>query len=108
MLAPGMPFGPGKADLLELIAETGSIAAAARRMGMSYQRAWDLVAAMNAHFRDPVLAAAKGGAQGGGAVLTPFGRKVLEAYRAIEREAERASARQLRWLLAQLAVPPRD
>jgi molybdenum-dependent DNA-binding transcriptional regulator ModE len=33
-------IGPGKADLLEAIAETGSIAAAARRMHMTYRRAW--------------------------------------------------------------------
>jgi len=104
MLAPGMPFGPGKADLLEAIEATGSIAAAARRMGMSYQRAWELVAATNAHFRDPVVAAAKGGARGGGAALTPFGRKVLDTYRAIERQAEKAAAARLRWLLGQLAA----
>ena len=47
-------LGPGKADLLALIGETGSIAAAGRRMGMSYKRAWSLVEAMNAMARTPL------------------------------------------------------
>jgi molybdate transport system regulatory protein len=103
LLAAGEPFGPGKAELLEAIRDTGSIAAAGRRMGMSYQRAWDLVAAMNAHFREPVVAPAKGGARGGGTALTPFGTDVLSAYREIEALAEAAAADRLEWLRAQLA-----
>jgi molybdate transport system regulatory protein len=103
LLAAGEPFGPGKAELLEAIRETGSIAAAGRRMGMSYQRAWDLVAAMNAHFREAVVAPAKGGARGGGTALTPFGTEVLSAYREIEALAEAAAAERLEWLRAQLA-----
>jgi len=77
-------IGPGKADLLELIAETGSIAAAGRRMGMSYKRAWSLVETMNTAFREPVVDRARGGAQGGGARLTETGRAVLDAYRRLE------------------------
>jgi molybdate transport system regulatory protein len=103
LLAAGEPFGPGKAELLEAIRDTGSIAAAGRRMGMSYQRAWDLVAAMNGHFREPVVAPAKGGARGGGTALTPFGTEVLAAYREIEALAEAAAATKLDWLRAQLA-----
>lgn len=103
MLTPGMPFGPGKADLLEAVGAHGSIAAAGRSLGMSYQRAWTLVAAMNAHFRVPVVAAAKGGRAGGGAALTPFGQAVLAAYRGIERRAARAAAKELEFLAANLA-----
>lgn len=106
MLAPGVPFGPGKADLLEAIRDTGSMAAAGRRLGMSYQRAHDLVAAMNAHFSEPVVAPAKGGARGGGSALTPFGATVLAAYRTIEARAEAAAEVELRWLIAHLATPP--
>jgi molybdate transport system regulatory protein len=104
LLAAGEPFGPGKAELLEAIRDTGSIAAAGRRMGMSYQRAWDLVAAMNAHFREPVVAAAKGGARGGGTALTPFGVEILAAYREIEALAAEATAERLDWLRRQLAA----
>ena len=103
LLAAGEPFGPGKAELLEAIRDCGSIAAAGRRMGMSYQRAWDLVAAMNAHFREPVVAAAKGGARGGGTALTPFGVEILAAYREIEALAAEATAERLDWLRRQLA-----
>ena len=103
LLAAGEPFGPGKAELLEAIRDSGSIAAAGRRMGMSYQRAWDLVAAMNAHFREPVVAAAKGGARGGGTALTPFGLEILAAYREIEALAAEATAEKLDWLRRQLA-----
>lgn len=78
-------LGPGKIDLLQAIAETGSIAAAGRSMGMSYKRAWMLVEAMNAAFRDPLVASARGGAKGGGAVVTPTGQEVLRHYRALEQ-----------------------
>ncbi|MDP2733678.1 MAG: LysR family transcriptional regulator, partial [Hoeflea sp.] len=47
----GLTMGPGKADLLQGIAEEGSISAAGRRMKMSYKRAWMLVEEMNAAFR---------------------------------------------------------
>ena len=77
-------IGPGKAELLQLIGETGSIAAAGRRMGMSYRRAWGLVESLNRAFRDPLVESARGGAGGGGAVLTEAGREVLELYRRLE------------------------
>jgi molybdate transport system regulatory protein len=86
----GVMLGPGKADLLEGIAETGSIAAAGRRMGMSYKRAWSLVETMNAAFREPLVLRSRGGAQGGGAVLTDTGRTVLDHYRRIQQRAAQA------------------
>jgi molybdate transport system regulatory protein len=76
--------GPGKADLLTAIAEEGSIAAAGRRLDMSYRRAWLLVETMNRCFRAPLVEAAKGGARGGGARLTPLGADVLDRYRRME------------------------
>jgi molybdate transport system regulatory protein len=101
MLAPGLPLGPGKAELLQAIAETGSIAAAARRMGMSYQRAHDLVADLNGCFAEPLVAAAKGGAGRGGAALTSLGEQVLAAYRSVQKTAVEAAAPQLAWLASQ-------
>ncbi len=80
-------LGPGKADLLERIRETGSIAAAGRSMAMSYKRAWSLVEEMNAAFREPLVESARGGAQGGGARLTEAGERVLDSYREIEAAA---------------------
>ncbi len=99
-------MGPGRADLLAGIAARGSIAAAGRAMGMSYKRAWALVEAMNACFAEPVVAAAKGGAGGGGAHLTPMGERVLAAYRRVQAAAGSAGARALDELAGALAVPP--
>jgi molybdate transport system regulatory protein len=95
VLGGTVAMGPGKVELLEGIAETGSIAAAGRRMGMSYKRAWLLVDSLNTMFAGPLVDAAKGGAGGGGATLTPLGRRMLAAYRALENAAARAGAREL-------------
>ena len=91
VLQPDLAFGPGKADLLEGIAETGSIAAAGRRMGMSYKRAWSLVETLNSNFREPLVSSSRGGARGGGATLTDSGKRVLDLYRAIERRTDASS-----------------
>jgi molybdate transport system regulatory protein len=88
-------IGPGKADLLEAIAETGSIAAASRRMKISYRRSWDLVRSLNTSFHDPLVEVAKGGARGGGARLTATGREVLRLYRRMESAATAAIAEDL-------------
>jgi len=88
-------LGPGKVDLLERIGEHGSISAAGRAMGMSYRRAWDLVAELNAAFAQPLVAAQSGGRHGGGASLTPFGRELVAHYRAIEAKAAQAVAAHL-------------
>lgn len=85
VLAPGVAFGPGKADLLEGLAETGSIRAAGNRLSMSYKRAWNLVGALNRDFAEPLVVTEKGGAGGGGgAQLTPLGRDILQRFRRIE------------------------
>jgi molybdate transport system regulatory protein len=101
-------IGPGKAELLERIDRCGSIAAAGREMGMSYKRAWELVATLNAMFRDPVVESTRGGPRGGGAVLTPAGREVLDLYRAFEREAAAAGQGQLAALQARLKDIPEE
>jgi molybdate transport system regulatory protein len=84
-------IGPGKIAILEAIAETGSISAAGRKLGMSYRRAWLLVDQMNQYFKEPVVQAATGGAQGGGTSLTPTGLEVINLYRSIEQQAQEHS-----------------
>jgi len=91
-------IGPGKTDLLETIAKTGSISAAGRAMGMSYKRAWQLVDELNRSFATPLVSTSKGGERGGGAQLTPTGQHVLDAYRSIERKAQRLLSAELRQL----------
>jgi len=89
-------MGPGKAELIERIAETGSISAAARAMGMSYRRAWQLVEALNKDCREPVVVTAIGGTRGGGASVTPFGKRVVLLFRAMEDKASAAIAADLK------------
>jgi molybdate transport system regulatory protein len=79
--------GPGKIRLLELLKETGSIAAAGRAMDMSYRRAWLLIDALNHSFRQPVVATKLGGTGGGGAELTAFGEELVSHYRDMETVA---------------------
>ncbi|HVV93172.1 MAG TPA: winged helix-turn-helix domain-containing protein [Hyphomicrobiales bacterium] len=95
-LNPSKRLGPGKIDLLEKIAELGSISAAGRAMSMSYRRAWELVADLNAAFGQPVVEAQPGGKSGGGARLTAFGRELVTRYRAIEADAAKAVAPHLK------------
>lgn len=95
-LGPDASIGPGKARLLELIAQTGSISAAARAMGMSYRRAWLLIDDLKTVFGEPLVATAAGGRHGGGAALTPRGTVVLDAFRRMERAAAKAAARELK------------
>jgi molybdate transport system regulatory protein len=92
MAGDDIAIGPGKADLLEAIAATGSIAAAGRRLDMSYRRAWLLVETMNRCFRQPLVEAVKGGPSGGGARLTVAGKEVLTRYRRMEKQADKAIA----------------
>jgi molybdate transport system regulatory protein len=98
--------GPGKIRLLELLRETGSIAAAGRAMDMSYRRAWLLVDALNRAFREPVVATKLGGNGGGGAGLTPFGEELVGRYRDMEVVAHAALRPHLDALDAALA--PRE
>lgn len=103
--APAM--GPGRAELIARIEREGSISAAARSMGMSYRRAWQLVEAINASFQAPVVATEVGGRCGGGARVTPFGRKILQLYRAMEDRATAAIRRDLERFERYLRRPPR-
>jgi molybdate transport system regulatory protein len=73
-------FGPGRVQLLRLIQETGSIAQAAKSMGMSYKKAWRMVDEMNTFGRSPYVIAHKGGQLGGGTEITERGKLVIEAY----------------------------
>ena len=95
-------LGPGKIRLLEEIGRTGSISRAGRALDMSYRRAWLLIDDLNRSFREPVVTKQPGGARGGGAALTPFGRELIGQYRSIESQATAAARQQLRALEASL------
>lgn len=101
-------IGPGKAELLERIGRTGSIAAAGREMGMSYKRAWELIGTLNAMFASPLVSSTRGGHGGGGAVLTDMGHRVLQLYREFEAAAAAGGAQHLDALCALLMDIPTE
>lgn len=87
-LTPGCSIGPGKVQLLEAIARTGSLRRAASELRMSYRRAWLLLDEINHSFNEPATVATVGGAGGGGAILTTFGSELVHRYRAAARRIE--------------------
>lgn len=103
-------IGPGKADLLEAIDREGSISAAGRALGMSYRRSWLLVDSMNRCWIDKLVETTPGGGRDKGARITPCGKQVLAAYRALERSLlETADAGKLNVfapLLREMPLPP--
>ena len=104
-LGPDCSIGPGKIALLEQIERSGSLSKAARTLKMSYRRAWLLLEDLNRTLGQPVTTASVGGAGGGGAQITPFGRHVVAAFRDIERAALGSATEQLDWLV-QAGVAP--
>jgi len=84
-------FGPGPSKLLELIDQEGSISGAAKLMGMSYKKAWDLINKLNEKCSEPVVIRQTGGAKGGGALLTDKGRLLIEQYHLLEKKLEQFS-----------------
>lgn len=100
----GRHLGPGMIELLETIRAERSILSAARRMGMSYRRAWLLVDEIGRNFREPVVETYPG-RRGHGTDLTPFGERLIALYRDIERRSAEASRAPMDELRAALAPP---
>jgi molybdate transport system regulatory protein len=97
-------MGPGKAELLEHIASTGSISQAAKLMKMSYNRAWLHVKVMNENFQEPLVNSSRGGTEGGGASLTETGKLVLKHFRQMEQETLLATKKTQRALCSLLKI----
>jgi molybdate transport system regulatory protein len=81
--------GRERIRLLEAVAREGSISAAARSTGITYKAAWDAVSAMNNLFGRPLVEAQAGGRKGGGARLSPAGRRVVAGFERVEGELGR-------------------
>lgn len=84
-------FGPGVAELLEDIEETGSVRNASQKMGLSYSKAWIILNNASSGYGREIVISQKGGIGGGKAYLTEDGKKLLERYRAFEKESKEAS-----------------
>jgi molybdate transport system regulatory protein len=94
-------IGPGKIALLEQIERGGSLSQAARELGMSYRRAWQLLDSLNHCFRERVAVTATGGRRGGGATLTAFGRELIRVYREFDAETQARAAHHFRPIIRQ-------
>lgn len=103
----GGRLGPGKAALLQGIADTGSIRSAAEELGMSYPKALKLIEQLNTDFRDPLIHSHHGGHERGGSELTATGEAVLAAYRAVCAKAEAATDTERQAITSLLAAPKR-
>lgn len=99
-LGDEIALGPGKAELLRHILQTGSISESARRMEMSYNRAWLLVRTMNRCFKEPLVSATRGGDKHGGAELTSTGKQVLALYQQLESRVAAATQQSLSRILS--------
>lgn len=99
-------MGPGKAELLSHIQDTGSISAAAKQMRMSYRRAWELVAEMNACFTSPLVTSSVGGSHGGGAQLTELGKTILLQFELLNTKSQQASKSEMDFIASHLKPLP--
>lgn len=95
-------IGPGKIMLLEAVDRVGSISAAARELGMTYRRAWELIDHMNKAFGRPLVIGQTGST--GGASLTDLGRDVVRRYRLIEQATREAAAEHIAALSDSIAI----
>ena len=74
-------FGPGPAELLDLINSTGSINKAAKKMEMSYKKAWRIINSLNTEARQPFVVTQTGGTSGGGSIVTNEATAVMVWYK---------------------------
>ena len=86
-------IGLDRVELIEAVDQLGSIAAAAKRLGLSYKGAWDIVQGLNNLFATPLIEAASGGKAGGAARATVRGREVAIAFRRVQAEIDAAVAK---------------
>ena len=93
----GKPFlGDGRITLLESIDQEGSINRAAKSLGMSYKRAWQLINAVNDLADVPIVLRSTGGAGGGGTELTNQGKKIVSEFRRIDKMCQKILEKELK------------
>lgn len=81
-------FGKGIAQILSLVEQHGSLTAAYKEMGISSSKAWKILHRAEADVGYPLLTSVSGGAHGGGTVLTPEGKELLEKYSQFEAQVQ--------------------
>lgn len=84
--ADGRPvFGRGRRFLLEAIDKSGSINQAAKKINISYRKAWGYIKAMEERLGIKLIDRQIGGRSGGGATITEDARRFLKQYEALEK-----------------------
>lgn len=77
--------GEGRVRLLKAIDREGSLSKAAKAIGMSYKKAWTLMDAVNKSAKEEVVTKTVGGQKGGGTIITPYGKRLIEAFETINK-----------------------
>ena len=73
---------------MQLINKFGSISKAAKAMGMSYRKAWQMIKDLNEMSKTPMVEIRLGGKKGGGAAITQDGLEAIEKYFAVKKKAD--------------------
>jgi len=77
-----------RTKLLTAIDETGSISAAAEKIGVPYRRAWEKIREMEQRLGFRLLDTEVGGSGGGGAILTEKAREYVDRFHKFEKGLE--------------------
>ena len=88
-----LKFGDGRARLLELIDERGSLRQAAAEFDMSYRNAWGYLRELEQAAGFELVARSPKGTLRSGMRLTPRGREFLVCYRKFQRSLDAAATR---------------
>ena len=81
-------FGPGVAELMQLVREKGSLSAAVKEMHMAYSKAWKIIKRAEEDLGFSMMEGQSGGEHGGKTVLTKEGEEFLDKYHAFVRESQ--------------------
>lgn len=81
-------FGPGIAELMTYVEETGSVKEACRMMSLSYSKGWYILNRAEGELGYALIQRNHGGTAGGGASLTEEGKALLKRYYAFEKDVE--------------------
>jgi molybdate transport system regulatory protein len=79
-------FGPGPMELLERIEKTGSINKAAKQMGMSYKKSWEIINRLNKYSITPLVETQAGGKKGGGSFVSTDAKLLIAGYQELRKQ----------------------
>ena len=89
-------FGDGRAQLLELIDELGSLKKAVARLGMSYRNAWGYLRELEEAAGFKILEREAGGGPASGTRLTRRGRAFLARYWEFREAVQKGAGRKFK------------